>query len=386
MFAVFGGDMAIYLGLRLWARLRRWAHLPLWVRVLVYRDESHFSAEEAASNFVRFFRSKHVLDLRRICYFAIGLFVLHVCLMLYLEHMSQAVRLPTGAGATDGSQPAPSADTSVGSYLTALMPLLAPFIPVYATIIAWAYLNAGKRLGVVDLFACEIGTLCRVGTLFDIGPRYVQMHELGVAPAINDDSKENYFPIFDNNSNDLQALEALVVNKITEFYTYMKAERDVLRRLAKMEAPRALSTELPHRNPDLDSWRATFTNVIYLTFLGYESARKAIEDLVEFQPTQAENTIVILLTEIPCYSFLSGQFLPQNLRSIRLALRLNDYKKEIPELYRKVDAHGKDEKDWIQAKNSLTALANHYKDAFGEDMSDAIARLKREEAASKKAA
>jgi hypothetical protein len=39
-------------------------------------------------------------------------------------------------------------------------------------------------------------------------------------------SQENYFPVFETNTRDLQTLEARVVINITEFYTYMKAFRD----------------------------------------------------------------------------------------------------------------------------------------------------------------
>jgi len=354
--------------------------LPLLIRVF-FRDESHFSSEEAASNFVRFFRSKHVVDLRLICYFAIAFFVVQVCITVYLTFHGP-VPLPTSTGATpsEGAHAAPQASSSAGTYLTA-------FIPLYAAIIAWTYLSAGKRLGVVDLFACEIATLCRVGTIFDIGTRYVQMYKLGASRPVSSDSSENYFPIFDKNSDDLQALEALVVNNITEFYTYMKAERDALRLLARVEPSQGVG-QLPHAKLDAAPWHTALANVIYLTFLGYESARKAIGDLVEFQPTQAENMIVILLTEVVCYSFLCNHFDPKNLtsdtqdlRHVRLTLRLDDYKKEIPELYDKVDAHGRDEKDWIKAKNSLSELANRYREAFGEDIRDAVARIKRDKAA-----
>jgi hypothetical protein len=39
-------------------------------------------------------------------------------------------------------------------------------------------------------------------------------------------------------------------------------------------------------------------------YLGYESARSAINNLVEYQPPRAERLIVILLTELKCFSFL----------------------------------------------------------------------------------
>jgi len=64
----------------------------------------------------------------------------------------------------------------------------------------WAYQSASKRLGIVDLFACEIGTLCRVGTIFDIGKRYVDAYF--AAPSDKPPScasfvsKEEYFPVF----------------------------------------------------------------------------------------------------------------------------------------------------------------------------------------------
>jgi hypothetical protein len=142
--------------------------------------------------------------------------------------------------------------------------------------VAWAYQTASARLGVVDLFACEISTLCRVGTLFDIGKRYVEQYDTpppekrgandkrpaGSASFV---SQEDYFPVFSNNARDLQVLEASVVNNITAFYTYMKAMRDSLRKLAEIEPPRAATPkmETPHAKTELDPWHAAITNVIY---------------------------------------------------------------------------------------------------------------------------
>ena len=40
-------------------------------------------------------------------------------------------------------------------------------------------------------------------------------------------SQEEYFPIFEHNSSDLESLEALVVQSITEYYTYMKASSQI---------------------------------------------------------------------------------------------------------------------------------------------------------------
>ena len=149
---------------------------------------------------------------------------------------------------------------------------------------AWAYLTASKRLGVVDLFACEIATLCRVGTIFNVGQQRVetwrriderktmdsQTRSIPRSPRSpapgNYVSQEDYFPIFDANSQDLETLEALVVGHITEFYTYMKASRDCQRKLAQAQT--------------VEDAKEAAANIVYMLFLGYESARKAISDLV----------------------------------------------------------------------------------------------------------
>jgi hypothetical protein len=206
---------------------------------------------------------------------------------------------------------------AAGSQFSFLMfTYMGPAIPIYGLIIGWAYQSASKRLGIVDLFACEIGTLCRVGTIFEIGKRYVERYykpsfENGGAPKKGPASpafvsKEEYFPVFQNNSRDLQLLEASVVNDITQFYTYMKALRDMQRRLAETKPPQMKGTDVHKSNCEsgTDPWHTAMVSVIYLTFLGYESARKSISNLVEYQPARAERLIVILLTELKCFSFL----------------------------------------------------------------------------------
>jgi hypothetical protein len=54
---------------------------------------------------------------------------------------------------------------------------ISPALTIYGAVSARAYLSASSRLGVVDLFACEIITLCRVGPTFDIGKYYVEQYE-----------------------------------------------------------------------------------------------------------------------------------------------------------------------------------------------------------------
>ena len=155
----------------------------------------------------------------------------------------------------------------------------------------------------VDLFACEISTVCRVAAVADVVQRLIKKLE-GSAPgddtgteapqarAQDPGSQESYFPVFESCIKDLQSLEARVVIDITAFYTYMKAVRDARRNLA--------ATTKGSTQP--------FCDLIYMLFLGLESARHAIHNLVEFEPEQAERTIIILFNELEAYHFLMTQF------------------------------------------------------------------------------
>ena len=72
-----------------------------------------------------------------------------------------------------------------------------------------------------------------------------------------------------------------------------------------------------------------------MQFLALESARKAIKDLVEFEPTQAEDMITVLLSELLAYGFLREQF-RGDLRQRRLEARDEAYRRDIPALHRLV--------------------------------------------------
>jgi hypothetical protein len=365
-------------------------------------DDSELDASDAASTLFRFFRSCHVVDLKLFLSLALIFLGIHFSVIFIFFVIRPAYHLLVGGlQIYGGLQPAIAhcIDVVTTSVVPALIKYGGPAIPVCAAIVAWAYLSAATRLGVVDLFACEIRTLCRVGTAFDIGRLYVARHQSLIekmnaakkhtafeppaepaakaSPAEKQleqpkgfSSQEEYFPVFTSNSHDLEALEALVVGHITEFYTYMKAARDLQRSLAENPSPEAAI-------PILE-------NLIYVLFLGYESARKAIEDLIEYEPTRAENMIVILTTELECYWFLCKHFEDKKdeLRAGRLNLRRTNYMKEIPDLFCQLEAsHGKNEKDWNLARNTTSELRSRYERTFGETMAAAMARRRRERAA-----
>lgn len=73
-----------------------------------------------------------------------------------------------------------------------------------------------------------------------------------------------------------------------------------------------------------------------MLFLAYESARKATKDLVEFQQTEPERTMVILITELKCFSLLRNyckKYLDDaDFRYLRLDLRIQDYRHDVREV------------------------------------------------------
>ena len=332
------------------------------------------TAKESASTLFRFFRSKHVRDLKLI--FASALFVLAMHLfVVFCLGLGSAVHTYFSLSAAAGI--IERLFTAAGAFLSFFITYVGPALPVYGVIVGWAYQTASSRLGIVDLFACEISTLCRVGTIFDIGKRYVDTYDRGPTPArpsaaASDKfvSQEEYFPVFDSNSRDLQLLEASVVNNITEFYTYMKAMRDSLRKLAEVQAqPSAPGVAAAAATGEADPWHRAMVNVIYLLYLGYESARKAVNDLIEFQPARAERSIIILLTELKCYAFLRKHFTSDDLRRKRLELREAGYRRDIRKLYHEVEASaGHSDELWVQARETLPVLVSRYNEALDDEL------------------
>ena len=329
-----------------------------------HAPESELSEEEAASTLFRFFRSRHIVDLRLIVVTILVLLSLYILIVI--------------AGFVEFSRRGGNIEPDLA------IKFVGPAVAIVGLIISWAYKAASARLGIIDLFGCEIATICRVGTIFDIGKYYVRAYE-GQAGATDDTaeergssdkytSQEDYFPIFDKNSSDLELLEALIVYRITEFYTFMKATRDTQRRLATIPPPKA--THLPQgaaaeaRTP----WHAATLDVVYMIFLGYEAGRKAIHHLVEFEPAAAENTIVIMITELTCYGLLLGK-LKDDLRYPRLRLRAETYRTIASDLYRRISSnHGESDGYWRPARELLPQLRDRYEAALGETMDEALAR------------
>ncbi len=319
------------------------------VRLLLRRKGD----EQATIN--RLFSSQHVRDIQVIVANAVLIFVpiLFTCFLVSMD----AVLAAGPAGWTYHFWFAG---------LGKLLPVFGPALAVFGAVLTWAYQVGSARLGVVDLFACEITTLCRVAFVSDTVDRLIDRFNQGPPrapagasgmPAIRQfTSQEDYFPVFEANARDLQTLEARVVIQITAFYTYMKAVRDSMRTLSEVGAQGA--------------WEAAAGDVIYMMFLGLESARLAITRLDEFEAESAERRLLILIGELQAYGFLCRHFDVSDRRYKRLEMRKADYEKLVPQLRgsvekglaEKTESHSS-RKIWKQASTLLDTLDKRFQDA-----------------------
>ncbi len=129
------------------------------------------------------------------------------------------------------------------------------------------------------------------------------------------------------------ALTAHLCSCEFSFYTYMKAMRDGMRTLAAITPQPTGVGPPPPDGPSADPWREGTRNVVFMLYLALESARKSVEDLVEFKPELIERTITILISELEAYRFLCEQFpRASDIRHQRIRLRDTDYRNLEPKL------------------------------------------------------
>ena len=306
--------------------------------------------EGAASTFVRLFTSRHVADLRLLFAMIIFLLVVGTPLLIYL-HVQDSTSV-------------------IGSPA-----LVAGIIGVALGAVARLYQMGSVRLGIVDLFSCEIITICWVITVADSARAFVELYNTPPLTANKFTSEENYSPIFNSNAKDLENLEARVVERVTEFYTYLKAMRDYLRNLGNIE----------HPDKSIEAWHISVRSAIYMLFLMLESARKTVDLLVEYQPERALYNAEILLSEIIVYGFLWDNYRTdmlkrpeQNARFERLNLRRNDYQpivKHLNELTAQHTGEGDPEReDWGKVAALLDELNRSCVSVFDDLISVTVSK------------
>jgi hypothetical protein len=335
-----------------------WSLLDL---LAVTRTIGDLKKSGQSATLVRLFESKHVRDLKLIAGMAIWLIILGMIIIAggFVYDMTHSHEHATSTTLNQtGINP-----EAIGKLATTLGAL----VGVGSLVVAWVYRTASIRLGVVDLFASEITTLCRVGTVVGMAERSIAAFNYTPtgesAEVLTGDhyvphrfvSEENYFPVFANNSRDLEVLEANVVINVAAFYTYMKVLRDYLRSVGEIQ---------PGKDPEATAnWKQTWRYAIYMELLAYEAARHAIADLVEYEPHNAEYTITVLMTEVLVYRFLLDQF-RDDYHHGRLLLRFTEYEKTASALY--VDlSNSNGDPTWQKAIELWSPLVKRLRDNLG---------------------
>jgi hypothetical protein len=238
-----------------------------------------------------------------------------------------------------------------------------------AVVLAWTYQSGSRRIGAVDLFACEISVICRVMAIADYATVCVKQarresraatHSIGGARDLLSrnsqaygevdintfdkcTSEEHCTTVYDTHLSELKPLSFDVVTHVTEFYTYRKTMIDYLR---------AIEQETDgDRRLDLQD------KMIYMQFLMYESAREAVEELIEFEPKKAESLINILWSELVLFPYLSKKHSYDYLKP-RLYMRREKYREYIPKLLTKIKSHK--HPTWAKAQASAPELEARY--------------------------
>jgi hypothetical protein len=236
-----------------------------------------------------------------------------------------------------------------------------------AAVLNWTYQTGSRRIGAVDLFACEICVICRVSLIINFAQSSVERAErqqeiveraAPTAPQASPEdleapegggsrkfsSEEHYTPVYDSQLSDLEPLDVNVVTYVTEFYTYRKTMMDFLRAIAAAK--------------NVSESASLLSQMIYMQFLMYESGRLAIKELIEFEPNQAESLVNILCSELVTYAFLQTRY-KDDYRGKRLRLRCEQYQKIVPELYNWIMSQHSP--TWIKAQTTAPELIERYK-------------------------
>src|SRR5215469_1973798 len=127
--------------------------------------------QSSASTLLRLGTSRHLLDLQLIWTVAliVAVFSIIIAAIYAIDlqlHPVLALREPQHSPPEQHSlSPEVSSAHAVFDWFIRFSGLVAPILTVFGAITSWIYLQGSGRLGVVDLFACEIGTVCRICTI-----------------------------------------------------------------------------------------------------------------------------------------------------------------------------------------------------------------------------
>ncbi len=129
-----------------------------------------------SSTFERLGRSRHVADLRLIFSVTVIMMMVGVIAAVAFCYEYQIVTNWKELHEGDGVWPWVKQGFAA---IVASGPFIGGIFILGGGVLAWTYQIGSARLGVVDLFACEIATLCRVCCVVELVQRYITLFEQG---------------------------------------------------------------------------------------------------------------------------------------------------------------------------------------------------------------
>jgi hypothetical protein len=180
-------------------------------------------------------------------------------------------------------------------------------------VIAWAYQAGNVRLGVVDLLASEIFTLCKVAFVGRLVPRLVEWEQTQKAPTYPLVPQQDYMVVFNTNTKDLEVLDGDVVNFVTAAYVYCKLFRDRIAILysasRQNNASHCLDANAAVPDMRTDGQQSlrepnALLDTVFMAFVTFESAREALRVAVDDPDRRDECVLFGLISELEAYSRL----------------------------------------------------------------------------------
>jgi len=197
--------------------------------------------------------------------------------------------------------------------------LMVAFVTAMLGVVSWSYQAANARFGAADLFAGEIGALCRISAVAEIMSNYARLYRAGENPPGPPESGNDYFAVFNNNAKDMEVLDGDVVGAVTQFYANIKIFQDCLRRPAAADPKVRRQQQLA---------------TMYYGFLAFESARLALAALIDDRDRCQEAILSAMMSELPAYFFLYRELCDRtdDVRWHRVAARFKGYRRLIQEI------------------------------------------------------
>ena len=198
--------------------------------------------------------------------------------------------------------------------------LMVAFATAMLGVVSWSYQAANARFGAADLFAGEIGALCRIAAVAELMTNYTRLYRAGESPPAMADSTNDYFAVFNNNAKDVEVLDGDVVGAVSQFYVNMKIFQDCL-----LRGPSAADASVRKQQQ---------LATMYYGFLAFESARLALAALIDDRDRCEEAILMAMMSELPGYFFLYDELHDRtyDVRWQRIAARRDGYRRLIQEI------------------------------------------------------